>query len=263
MSFEGTEHRGAGIMKSRRRRRGIKAIFFDLDNTLYFYVNGEKGPLHSPSSVYAMDKVFSYLLDVYPHLEREDLLSTYEKIMRNVLREEAEGSYDAWNLRKRFSKLLLNLGLKDNELVKRLAAIYANTKAAFTKPCPNTYDVLSNLSEKYVLGIITNGPGDLQREMISLLKLEKYFSYILISEEVGSRKLEKEIFQIAIKKAGCRPEEAVMVGDNPREDIEAAKNLGMKTVLFDSKNRFTKENLAPEERPDYLIRRLTELLDLY
>jgi putative hydrolase of the HAD superfamily len=251
------------MTRSCNRIYGVKAIFFDLDDTLYFYVDGEKGPLHGPSSVYARDKVFSYLLDVYPHLEREDLLSTYEKIVQNVLREEAEGSYDAWNLRKRFSKLLLDLGLNDDELVKRLAAIYANTKAVFTKPCPDTYDVLSNLREKYVLGIITNGPSDLQREMISALRLEKYFSYIFISEEVGFRKPAKEIFQTALKKVACRSEEAVMVGDSLSEDIKPAKKLGMETVLLDPKNKFKKEDLALEERPDYLIRQFTELLNLY
>jgi len=114
-----------------------------------------------------------------------------------------------------------------------------------------------------VLGVITNGPSVYQREEISLLKLETYFSHILISEEVGFRKPAKEIFQTALKKVACRPEEAVMVGDNPREDIKPAKKLGMETVLFDPKNLFTKEDLMSREGPDNLIRRLTELLKLY
>lgn len=231
-----------------------KAIFFDLDNTLYDY---------NSSSDYSKNKVFSYLLNRYPHLKQEDILSSYKKIIQDAVEEEAKGLYDAWDRQKRFSKLLLSLGLKDNGLSKRLVTIFAEARAESSKPYPDVHDVLSKLREKYVLAIITNGPSVYQREEISLLKLETYFSHILISEEIGFRKPAKEIFQIAVKKAGCRPEEAVMVGDNLREDIEAAKNLGMKTVLSDTKNRFTKEDLAPQERPDYLIRRLTELLDLY
>lgn len=236
------------------RKHEVKAIFFDLDNTLYDY---------NSSSDYSKNKVFSYLLNMYPHLKREDILSGYEKIIQDAVKKEAKGLYGAWDRRERFSKLLLSVGLKDDGLPKKLVTIFAEARAESSKPYPDAHDVLNKLREKYVLGVITNGPSVYQREEISLLKLETYFSHILISEEIGFRKPEKEIFQIAVKKAGCRPEEAVMVGDNPREDIESAKNLGMKTVLFDSKNRFTKEDLAPEKRPDYLIRRLTELLDLY
>lgn len=242
------------MTRSHSRSREVKAIFFDLDNTLYDY---------NSSSDYSKNKVFSYLLKRYPHLKREDILSSYAEIIQDAVEEEAKGLYDAWDRQKRFSKLLLSLGLKDDGLSKRLVTIFAEARAESSKPYPDTQDVLSKLREKYVLGVITNGPSVYQREEISLLKLGAYFSHILISEEVGFRKPAKEIFQIAIKKAGCRPEEAVMVGDNLREDIEAAKNLGMKTVLFDSNNRFKKEDLAPQERPDYLIRRLTELLDLY
>ena len=250
-------------MKPYNREDEVKAIFFDLDNTLYTYANGEKDPLSSPPSLHARDKVFSYLLGLHSDLERENILLIYEKIMRNSLKEEAEGSHDAWDLRKRFSKLLSDLGLRDDELVNKLAAVYAKTKAPFAKPYPSVYDVLNDLSKKYALGVITNGPGVLQRETISLLKLEKYFSHILISEEVGFRKPSKGIFKIALNEVACRPGEAVMVGDNPTEDIEPARRLGMGTVLFDPKNRFTREDLSSKERPDHLITRLTELLKLY
>jgi putative hydrolase of the HAD superfamily len=231
-----------------------KAIFFDLDNTLYDY---------NSSSDYSKNKVFSYLLNRYPHLKREDILSSYEKIIQEAVEEETKGLYDAWDRQKRFSKLLLYLGIKDDGLSKRLVTIFAEARTESSKPYPDARDVLSKLGEKYVLGIITNGPSVYQREEISLLKLKTYFSHILISEEVGFRKPTEEIFQIAVKKACCRPEEAVMVGDNPRTDIKPAKKLGMETVLFDPENKFTKENLALEERPEYLIRQFTELLNLY
>ena len=236
------------------RRREVKAIFFDLDNTLYDY---------NFSSDYSKNKVFSYLLNRYPHLKQEDILSSYEKIIQDAVKEEAKGLYDAWNRRKRFSKLLLSLGLKDDGLSKRLVTIFAKARAESSKPYPDAHDVLSKLREKYVLAIITNGPSVYQREEISLLKLETCFSHILISEEVGFRKPAKEIFQTALKKVDCRPEEAVMVGDSLREDIKPAKKLEMGTVLLDPKNRFAKEDLVLEERPDYLIRQITELLNLY
>ncbi|MFQ6137464.1 MAG: HAD family hydrolase, partial [Candidatus Hydrothermarchaeales archaeon] len=190
-------------MKSCNGGREIKAIFFDLDNTLYDY---------NSSSEYSKNKVFSYLLNRYPHLKQEDILSSYEKIIQEAVEEEVKGIYDAWDRQKRFSKLLLSLGLKDDELSKKLVTIFAEARAESSKPYPEAHDVLSKLREKYVLGIITNGPSVYQREEISLLKLESYFSHILIAEEVGFRKPAKEIFQMALKKVACHPEEAVMVG---------------------------------------------------
>ena len=243
-----------GTTRSHSRRREVKAIFFDFDNTLYDY---------NFSSDYSKNKVFSYLLNRYPHLKQEDILSSYEKIIQDAVEEEVKGTYDAWDRQKRFSKLLLSLGLNDNGLSKRLVAIFAEARTESSKPYPDAHDVLSKLREKYVLGIITNGPSVYQREEITLLKLGAYFSHILISEEVGFRKPTKEIFQTALKKVACRPEEAVMVGDNLKEDIKPARKLGMETVLLDPKNRFTKEGLTLDERPNYLIRQFTELLNLY
>ena len=183
--------------------------------------------------------------------------------MQNVAEKEAKGLYDAWDMRKRFSKLLQYLGLKDDGLSNRLVTIFAEARAESSKPYPDAHNVLGKLKAKYVLGVITNGPSAYQMEAISTLKLGAYFSHILFPEEVGFRKPMKEVFQTALSEVACRPEEAVMVGDNLTMDISPAKKLGMETVLFDPKNRFAKEDLSPEERPNYLIRRLTELLDLY
>jgi putative hydrolase of the HAD superfamily len=242
------------MMKSIMRAVKVRAILFDLDNTLYDA---------NSSSDYSKDRVFSYLLSIHPRLKREDILSSYERIMQNAAEKEAKGIYGAWDRQKRFSKLLQYLRLKDDGLSNRLVTIFGEARADSSKPYPAAYDVLDKLKTKYVLGLITNGPSAYQREAISTLKLGAYFSHILIAEEVGFRKPMKEIFQTALSEVACRPEEAVMVGDNLTVDISPAKKLGMETVLFDPKNRFTKEDLSPEERPDYLIKRLTELLDLY
>ena len=187
---------------------------------------------YNSSSNYSKDKVFSYLLNKHPHLKRENLLSSYEKMIQDAVGKEAKGLYGDWDREKRFSKLLRYLRLRDNELSKRLVTIFAQARAESSKPYPDAHDALGKLKAKYVLGMITNGPSEYQREAISTLKLGTYFSHILISEEVGFRKPAKEIFQIAIKKVSCRPGEAVMIGDSPIEDIKPAKRLGMQTVLF-------------------------------
>ncbi len=56
---------------------------------------------------------------------------------------------------------------------------------------------------------------------------------MIISEAVGLRKPQAEIFQLACQQMNVRPEQCVMVGDNEIADIQGAKNIGMQTILFD------------------------------
>ncbi|MBU1948997.1 MAG: HAD-IA family hydrolase, partial [Candidatus Eisenbacteria bacterium] len=51
-----------------------------------------------------------------------------------------------------------------------------------------------------------------------------------ISELVGSKKPDLAIFRWALDRAGCRPEEAVMIGDRVDNDIAPAKRIGMRTI---------------------------------
>ena len=53
------------------------------------------------------------------------------------------------------------------------------------------------------------------------------------SAEAGSRKPEPGIFGPALELAGCRPEEALHVGDTAEEDLAAAKAAGIRALLLD------------------------------
>ena len=41
---------------------------------------------------------------------------------------------------------------------------------------------------------------------------------------------DRRIFEIALERSGCKPENAVMIGDRIDNDIVPAKQLGMKTI---------------------------------
>ena len=51
--------------------------------------------------------------------------------------------------------------------------------------------------------------------------------FLVTSEEAGRDKPDSPIFELALKKAGCTPAEALMVGDNFTHDIIGAHRVGI------------------------------------
>lgn len=91
--------------------------------------------------------------------------------------------------------------------------------------------MLENLAHQSLrLGMITNGRGQFQLDNIWALGIEGHFEEILISEWEGMAKPDPAIFHKALASLGVSPGEAVYVGDHPKNDIEAAKAVGMKTI---------------------------------
>lgn len=80
--------------------------------------------------------------------------------------------------------------------------------------------------------IVTNGRSDLQRAVIESLGFDTLVNAVVISEEVGFRKPQPQIFRVALDALGCRPNEAIMVGDDLVADIEGALSAGIQPIAF-------------------------------
>lgn len=126
----------------------------------------------------------------------------------------------------------------------------------------DTEETLKALSPKYKIGIIANqslGTAD----RLEKFGIKKYIDLIIASAEEGVEKPDKRIFNIALSKAFCNPENAVMIGDRIDNDIVPAKELGMKTIWI--KQGFGKYwNITGEnEIPDEEINSLSELKERF
>lgn len=80
------------------------------------------------------------------------------------------------------------------------------------------------------LGAISNGDCDIQRDKLRTLNIEHRFHPLITSEKAGTAKPDRQIFLLACQEAGCRPEEALYVGDDLQCDVFAGKNAGLNTV---------------------------------
>ena len=121
--------------------------------------------------------------------------------------------------------------------------------------------MLEILSKKYKLGIIANQSLG-TKDRLDNWNIGKYFDVVVASAEAGCAKPDLKIFNLALEQAGCKPNEAVMIGDRLDNDIAPAKQLGMKTVWV--RQGFAKYQSVKniEEQPDYIINSIAEVLDI-
>jgi putative hydrolase of the HAD superfamily len=125
------------------------------------------------------------------------------------------------------------------------------------------FEVLDAIrKEGYRIGMIANGDSTDCWNIIEATGLHNYFGAIVISEEVGIEKPDKKIFEIALAKLDVKPENAVMVGNRIDADIIGANRFGMKSVWFRWNSRYNGTIDSSQEKPDFTINSLSELLGL-
>ena len=122
--------------------------------------------------------------------------------------------------------------------------------------------IIKALSQKYELGIIANQLDGL-KERLEAFDLLQYFKYIISSWDVKIMKPDIRIFEYALDKANCTPQEACMIGDRLDNDILPAKALGMKTVWIKQGFGALQKPLSKSEESDYTINNLAELLKIF
>jgi putative hydrolase of the HAD superfamily len=112
------------------------------------------------------------------------------------------------------------------EVISKIGALYQKLQ----KPNPGVMAIIRALRQHgYYLGLISNtfeSHSKLFRRTV-----EKYFDVAVYSHRVGLIKPYRPIFYLALRKAGCKPREAIFI-DDMSENIRAARKIGMYGILF-------------------------------
>jgi putative hydrolase of the HAD superfamily len=106
------------------------------------------------------------------------------------------------------------------------------------------------------LGIITNGPAEVQRDKVTLLKIRHLVDFVIISGEFGVSKPDPAIYVEALKRAGSSADETVFVGDSAEHDMAGAHASGLRSVWI---NRHRAPWTGSGRPPDRQIRHIGEL----
>src|SRR6266700_2993051 len=111
----------------------------------------------------------------------------------------------------------------------------------------------------YPHALVTDAQSAYARGELHQVGLLDYFDPIIVSGDHGYRKPDRRLFQFALEGMRVAAENALYVGNDMHRDIFGAREVGMKTVMFDS-DQGTKVHL--DCVPDYTITDLRDLLKI-
>jgi len=158
-----------------------------------------------------------------------------------VLREWAPHyRLETWN------GALAKCGVDDIGLANKLAAAFHRDRRAYYALWNDALYCLDEFSKLHNLALLTNGPPDLQREKIEITGIEKYFTEIVVSGEVGYGKPDSRSYQLVLSRLGAKPECTVYVGDSLESDILGANAIAMKTVWLNRRGSPRDESIVPD-----------------
>lgn len=101
------------------------------------------------------------------------------------------------------------------------------------------------------LGVLSNWSEHLSL-VLERLDLDRYFSFLVVSAEVGCEKPDEKIFRLAIERAETPIDRILYIGDYPEEDILPAERIGLDALLIDRYDKYGRYRLPT-------IRQLTDV----
>jgi putative hydrolase of the HAD superfamily len=224
-------------------------LFFDLDRTLWDYdTNTEE----------ALKEVFETFCLLPLCKSFEHFHTSFFRNNEALWEDYREGRIQKDLVRvRRFELLLQEFGPPDLCLAEKMSRKFLDTCPYKSVLMPGTLEVLRYLKEKkYCLYIITNGFSGIQKIKIESSGLESFFGKMFTSENTGSYKPKRAIFEHALTSVHARKNESLMIGDDLKADIVGARDVGIDQVFFNSTS--TPHN----EKVTYEISELTGLMDI-
>ena len=217
----------------------MKAIIFDLDNTLY------------PEETYVQSgfkAVARYLSEKYDC----DFDTLFSKIM-DIFNEDGRGAV--------FDRLVNDLNFNEN--VSTLVYIYR-----YHFPEISLYSesitLLDNLKDNYKLSLITDGRAFVQKRKVDALDIEEYFDIIIFTDVLGEDywKPSVEPYKLVLSMLKCDAKDAYYIGDDPYKDFKAPKELGMKSiqVKIEEEMDYWKNRGYERVGADFQVDNLNEIL---
>lgn len=210
----------------------IKAIIFDLDNTLI-----------------DRQKAFKEMLLRKFHLlfDDETLISS---MIDDIMKWDDNGTVERIVVFKRWAQKYDVTCISPQELDKQ----WSDESGSIAFLYDDVKDTLSKLKNKYKLAILTNGNATSQRRKLDTIDIYDLLDYTLVSSEVNMKKPDIRLFEYIANKLNLKPNECIYVGDNYNIDVLGSRNAGM-TPIFISRNNESYDNVI-------VIKEISELLNI-
>jgi len=225
-------------MTAPRAQRPIKAIFFDLDDTLLDdTISSERSAAHVAAELAGDrgagpdDLAIAYM---------EEAMAFWERLAPGAPKPPSGAIRPAlWRA------ALARFGIDDAGLATRLAERYDAVRVERVELFPETLPVLHELHGRYKMAIITNGFAETHEAKIARLELSRFFDTVVLAGEMQLAKPDPAAFRHAMDALAVTAAESVMVGDRYDRDIVGAHAAGMRSIWVNSR----RETMPPGAQP--------------
>ncbi len=237
--------------------KDIEAIFLDVGNTLRIVIpdrdfqENAKQQLAELTGAHQAPQEFHALLEerykVLRKRAKEQLIEASEKEM-----------WTRWMLPDFPAEMIAPLSSK-------LTRLWRDCDGRRV-PREGSSEVVRELCRRgYLIGLIANTITETEiPDYIAEEGLTSNFKTVILSSKVGIRKPNPEIYWEASRRIGVEPAKCIYVGDNPSRDLEGTRAAGYGMfILFFEPATMAKEPPTGEYTPDYTIRDMQELLDIF
>lgn len=98
------------------------------------------------------------------------------------------------------------------------------------RPVEGAESLLATLRARYRIGLLTDGPGETQRDKLRRLGWTETFDATVVTGPIGAPKPDRRAFDTITDLLDVPPERAVYVGDDPERDIAGAAAAGLRPI---------------------------------
>lgn len=203
----------------------IKAVIFDLDNTLVDFMRVKRAAVAG-----AVDAMIDAGLKEPKEAAIKRIFNMYDR----------EGIED----QRVFDKMLVETyGEIDYRILAAGIVGYRRAKEGHLVLYPHVRNTIIELIRMGLkLGLLSDAPRMSAWTRLVSLGLDSYFSAVVTTEDTGKKKPDPAPFRLVLSRLAVEPNESIMIGDWAERDIAGAKAMGMRTAFarygddFDTKD---------------------------
>jgi FMN phosphatase YigB (HAD superfamily) len=194
----------------------IQVIGFDLDQTLYVKLTEIDN---------AIQKYIYERLALKLHISLKEAEEKFKELYQDGKGQTGSQTLETLGFPKEEARNIVQEALEKADI------------AQFLKPNPELNQLLERLSAKYTLDLITGSNFKIAMKKLDNLGIRRDLFKNLITDDDGP-KSDGTVYKVWLNKySELTPEEFLYIGDRPRSDYEIPKNLGIRAILVNVKER--------------------------
>jgi len=222
----------------------VKAVIFDLDNTLMDFMTMKENAINA-----AVKAMIDAGLTIDQEKAHEELYAIYDR--------------EGMEFQKVFNNFLEDyLGYIDWKILSSGVVAYRKAREASLVLYPHVNMTLTELLKRGLkLAVLSDAPRREAWLRLCYLQLQHTFDTVITFEDTGFKKPHQTPFRKVLSIIDVEPENTIMVGDWPERDLVGAREVGMITVFARYGFSFDRQPVGVEGA-DYVVDDIREILEI-